>query len=95
MHKKNLLSKIGIEHNKVYFFVVLNSEPNFEDNDTIRKLMNQKIIILFPKDFNLLEQKMKEKISVNSEIRNAFFEEFEIRIQKNFEEIKKMIKENK
>jgi len=95
LHKKNLLSKIGIEHNKVYFFVVLNSEPNFEDNDTIRKLMNQKIIILFPKDFNLLEQKMKEKISVNSEIRNAFFEEFEIRIQKNFEEIKKMIKENK
>ena len=94
LYKKNLLLKLGIEYNKVYFFEVINSEPNFKNNDTIRKLVNQKIIILFPKDLNFLEQKVKEKIALNSENKNAFFEEFEIRIQKNFEELKKMIKEN-
>ena len=96
MHKKNLLLKLGIEPNKVYFFEVINSEQNFEDNDTIRKLMNQKIIILWksfarssefdamvPTDLNLLEQKMEEKKSYQSENKNAFFEE-----------LKKMIKEN-
>jgi len=49
---------------------------------------------MVPTDLNLLEQKMEEKKSYQSENKNAFFEEFEKRIQKNFEELKKMIKEN-
>ena len=103
--------KLGIDPNNVYFFGVLNSEPTPEKkkeinfDETIRKLISQKIIILFPSDLNLLEQKMIEKISYHSEIKNVF-EEFEKKIEKNFEEMKnemknemnkitKMIKENK
>jgi hypothetical protein len=111
LHKKSLLLKLGIDPNNVYFFGVLNSEPTPEKkkeinfDETIRKLISQKIIILFPSDLNLLEQKMIEKISYHSEIKNVF-EEFEKKIEKNFEEMKnemknemnkitKMIKENK